>query len=214
MSRLQPLKLLPMRERIASVLRKAILTKEMPEGKVITLEEIASQLGVSNTPVREAFQILARDGFIKLSHNKGAEILGITQKFIRDHYVTRAILEQEAAGAVCQNNADLTEVTNAFNCGKNAIATSNFSDYSNYNQAFHMAIWVASDNSKINTILSEMWNGLSMGSDTSEQDYAIISSKEHGEILDALLKRDEALAKKRMYQHIIRSMDDMLTRFN
>lgn len=75
MNQLQPLKLLPMRERIASVLRKAILTREIQEGTIVTLDGVASQLEVSNTPVREAFQILARDGFIKLRHNKGAEVL-------------------------------------------------------------------------------------------------------------------------------------------
>ena len=59
---LKPIKLLPARERVASALRKAIISKQINEGEVITLESTAQQLGVSVTPVREAFQILARDG--------------------------------------------------------------------------------------------------------------------------------------------------------
>lgn len=210
---LRPIKLLPARERVASVLRKAILTKELPEGEVITLEGIASQLEVSNTPVREAFQILARDGFIRLRHNKGADVLGITSKFIRDHYETRAILEQAATGIVCCNNADLSEIEEAYYCGKEVVDNKTFTNYSNYNQAFHMAIWTAANNEKMVAILSEMWNGLSLGQNVTEEEYATVSSAEHSEILKAIQARNESLARQLMYRHIIRSMHDMLTRF-
>ena len=59
---LKPIKLLPARERVASALRKAIISKSIPEGAELTLENTAQELGVSVTPVREAFQILARNG--------------------------------------------------------------------------------------------------------------------------------------------------------
>lgn len=210
---LRPIKLLPARERVASVLRKAILTKELAEGEVITLDGIATQLEVSNTPVREAFQILARDGFIRLRHNKGAEVLGISAKFIRDHYETRAILEQAATGLVCSNGANLSDIEEAYYSGKEVVDNRMFSNYSNYNQAFHMAIWTAANNEKIIAVLSEMWNGLSLGQNVTEEEYATVSSSEHSEILKAIQARDESLAKHLMYDHIIRSMYDMLTRF-
>lgn len=210
---LRPINLLPVREQIASILRKAILTKEFQEGTVITLEEVANQLGVSNTPVREAFQILARNGFIKLSYNKRAEVLGINAKFIKDHYQIRVLLEQAAAGLVCTNGADLSEIELAFELGKDAIARADFSGYSNYNQAFHMAIWSAAANTKMKMILSEMWSGLSIGSNVSDEQYAIMSSAEHANILKAFQQRDEPLAKDLMQKHIMRSMEDMLTRF-
>lgn len=210
---LRPINLLPVREQIASVLRKAILTKEFQEGTVITLDEVANQLGVSSTPVREAFQILARNGFIKLSYNKRAEVLGINAKFIKDHYQIRVLLEQAAAGLVCTNGADLSEIELAFDLGKDAIARADFSDYSNYNQAFHMSIWSAAANTKMKMILSEMWSGLSIGSNVSDEQYAIMSSAEHANILKALQQRDESLAKELMQKHIMRSMEDMLTRF-
>ncbi|MEM1486002.1 GntR family transcriptional regulator [Oscillospiraceae bacterium PP1C4] len=214
MNNLQPIRLLPARERVASVLRKAILSREMPEGSIITLEGISSQLEVSNTPVREAFQILARDGLIKQRPNKGAEVLGISPKFIRDHYETRAILEREAAASVCRNGSDTTEIENAYYRAKEALETGDSTNYSNYNQAFHMAIWSAADNNKIRTLLSEMWNGLSMGHKVTEEQYARISIMEHEKILQAILARNESLAKELMNAHIIRSMENILTRFN
>lgn len=77
---LKPIKLLPARERVASALRKAIISKSIPEGAELTLENTAQELGVSVTPVREAFQILARDGLLEVKQNKCAIVLGVTEK--------------------------------------------------------------------------------------------------------------------------------------
>ena len=46
------------KEKVAAELRKAILSRQMKEGEVLSLESVATQLNVSAMPVREAFQIL------------------------------------------------------------------------------------------------------------------------------------------------------------
>ena len=89
---LKPIKLLPARERVASALRKAIISKSIPEGAELTLENTAQELGVSVTPVREAFQILARDGLLEVKQNRCAIVLGVTERTIREHYQLRAAL--------------------------------------------------------------------------------------------------------------------------
>ena len=95
MNGLKPIKIPSAKEKVASELRKAILSRKMKEGEILSLDSVATQLNVSITPVREAFQILARDGLIKLRQNKGAIVLGITDTYIREHYQLRAILESE-----------------------------------------------------------------------------------------------------------------------
>ena len=213
MSSLKPIKLLPTRERVASALRKAILTRELKEGENITLDGIATQLGVSNTPVREAFQILASEGLIKLTPNKGAVVTGLTEKMIRDHYITRAILEREAIGMVCQQRTDISDIVEAFEEGQKALLENRSYEYSNFNQAFHMAIWEAAGNERIKTILQTMWNGLSMGHKVTEDAYAQISNSEHSKLVEAIKAYDEEKAKQLMYAHIIRSMENILTHF-
>lgn len=213
MNNLRPIRLLPARERVASVLRKAILSKEITVGTSIRLEDVASQLGVSHTPVREAFQILARDGLIKLQPNKCAEVLTITPKFIRDHYETRRILECAAISIVCTNGCNTKEIENAHRQCESSLKSQDYSDYTHFNQAFHMAIWTASDNQKIKHLLSELWNGLSIAKNITETENAKASMIEHAQILEAILARDVNLAKKRMSDHLIRSMNNILTRF-
>ena len=77
MNGLKPIKMPSAKEKVAAELRKAILSRQMQEGEVLSLDSVATQLNVSAMPVREAFQILARDGLIQLRKNKGAVVLGI-----------------------------------------------------------------------------------------------------------------------------------------
>lgn len=214
MNILTPIKLLPARDRVAAALREAILTQSIQPGEELTLKDTAAKLGVSITPVREAFQILARDGLIELHPNRGAVVLGITEKRIRDHYETRAILEKEAAMAACRKNADLTAVRNAYEQARIALESHNILQYSNLNQSFHMEIWNAGGNEKIKELLSGLWNGLSLGHEMTRESYAQRSMKEHAEILAALEARDEQNAGQRMQKHILRSLEDVLTNVN
>ena len=200
---LKPIKLLPARERVASALRKAIISKQIGEGEVITLEATAQQLGVSVTPVREAFQILARDGLIDLKQNKGATVLGLNETTIREHYEIRAALESAACVLCCQRKADLSAIRNCLEMADEALEKKDSSSYSNYNQSFHYEIWTAAGNEKLKT----------MGLKSTEEEYARNSQEEHRQILAALESGDPKQAGEKMVFHIIRSMNDVLTRY-
>ena len=56
-----------------------------------------------------------------------------------------------------------------------------------------------------------LWNGLSIGVEMSELDYALNSQSEHKKIYAALEARDAMAARAEMEKHILRSMDDALT---
>ena len=201
---LKPIKLLPARERVASALRKAIISKSIPEGAELTLENTAQELGVSVTPVREAFQILARDGLLEVKQNKCAIVLGVTEKTIREHYQLRAALEGTACMLCCQNNADLSKIKNCVDTAEEALSHQQAGNYT-------FEIWEASGNEKMRNLLSELWNGLSIGVEMSELDYALNSQSEHKKIYAALEARDAMAARAEMEKHILRSMDDALT---
>ena len=211
MNPLTPIKLLPARDRVAAALREAILTHSILPGEELTLKDTAEKLGVSITPVREAFQILSRDGLIELNPNRGAVVLGITEKRIRDHYETRAILEREAAIAVCRIKADTSLIRSAYIQAEIALKNHDTLQYSSYNQAFHMEIWSACGNEKIKELLSGLWNGLSMGHKVTQESYAQVSMTEHSRILKALESGDAVAAGDEMNAHILRSMENVLT---
>lgn len=210
---LKPIQLLPARERVASALRKAILTRQISEGEVLTLDNTAKELDISITPVREAFQILSRDGLIELKQNKGAVVLGINEHTLREHYQIRAVLEGAACAFCCETNADLTGIQNCLDTAAEALAHQDSSHYADLNQSFHYEIWKASGNTKLNNLLGGLWNGLSIGLQSTELEYATVSHREHLQIFESLQKRDADEARRRMEEHIYRSMRDILTRY-
>ncbi len=210
---LKPITLLPARERVAASLRKAIISRQIAQGEILTLESTAQALGVSVTPVREAFQVLSRDGLIALKQNKTAVVLGISRKTIIDHYQLRAGLESFACRLLCENGADLEPIAHAVTSARRALDEEDSDSYSGYNQAFHYEIWTAAGNLRMKAMLAELWNGLSMGVKTTQAEYALNSQREHEEIFEALQRRDGEAASRRMFHHIQRSMEDILTHY-
>ncbi len=205
--------LLPAREQVASYLRKAILRREIPEGSVLTLEETARHMGVSATPVREALQLLASQGLVKLRPNKGAVVLGLDEKSIRDHFAVRELLEGEAAALAARPGSDLTEVERVYAGMEKCLEDHRYGDYKHYNESFHMALWEAADNPKLTKILASLWNGLSLGFLVTETDYAKISFFEHEQLMEALRAHDPERARKLMDEHMKRSMENILTNY-
>ena len=195
---LKPIKMLPARERVAAALRKAIISRQITEGEVLTLENTAQELGVSITPVREAFQILERDGLIDLKQNKGATVLGINETTLREHF---------------QNHIDMSRIEQVLTVSKEMIKKEDYENYSKLNQSLHMEIWTAAGNEKLKKMLSELWSGLSLGVKMTEAEYAKKSIKEHEDIIESMKKYDTMEAWRRMHQHIERSLEDVLSEF-
>ncbi len=212
MLNLKPVKLMPVREQAASSIREAIITRSLKPGETLNLEATAKALGISATPVREAFQILARDGLIELSQNRAAVVLGFTEKNIRDHYMIRAINEAGICRLLCENESPLDGIEHCIIQARKILET-NPEKYPEYNQSFHYEIWLASGNSRLLNMLSELWNGLSLGLNTTRAEYFINSHAEHENIFSMLKQRDSLGAYEAMYSHIIRSMNDILTRY-
>ena len=210
MNNLHPIKLLPTRERVALALRKAIFSQDVKEGDVLTLEATAEQLGVSITPVREAFQILARDGFLALRPNKGAVVLGVQETLVQDHYELRAILESAACRLICEKEADLSEILAAHEAAVKCVQAGDSQEDCNCNQQFHRAIWNACGNARLYSVAADLWNGLSVGIDNAAAEFPQGSLQDHTILLQALEARDGEQASQRMYLHVMRSTEDML----
>lgn len=213
MAKILPTMLLPARERAASALRKAILVRELKAGDVLSLEATAARLGESVHCIREAFQILVFDGFIELNPAKGAVVCGVQDTLLHDHYEMRAVLESAACRLICRKHADLTDIIAAHEAARQALQAKNDLEYAVYNQTFHFEIWTACGNEKIRTMAGEMWSGLSVGADSTALEYAAVSLDEHERILQALKNYDAEAAADAMFDHIMRSMNSMMTHF-
>src|SRR5882724_2835899 len=78
---------------VAQRLREMITSGELPLGSRLRQNEIAARLGVSSTPVREAFLLLAREGLVHQDTHRGAVVFSPTVADVQENYEIRIALE-------------------------------------------------------------------------------------------------------------------------
>ena len=100
LERLDPPPLL--HHRVHAQLEALIISRSIAPGSRIVESDLAERLGVSRGPVREALQVLARDGFVDLRPRQGAFVHVPTAKEIEDFFEVRRVLEVESAALAAQ----------------------------------------------------------------------------------------------------------------
>lgn len=187
-------------------LEQAILTNELKTGESLNELKISSMLGVSRTPVREAIKQLEYEGLVKTVLNKGAVVVGISEKDIEDIYTIRGYLEQlavclaiksldEAALAKLREIVDLQE----FYLGKGDLVKAHLLD-----SDFHAMLYEMSDSRPLTQTLTSFHNYIQRAREMSFQSLgrAEESVSEHRAIVDAMSRRDTAAAEKAVETHI------------
>lgn len=205
------LEMMPIRVKVAAILRKAIYGGEYRKGDELSLTDISQRLGVSRTPVREAFQALEAEGLITLRMNRGAVVNGVDRQFLRDAFEMRMLLEGEAAARAADRGMDAAPLLARAVALRDAIDAASHEVYADLNQEIHLAIWTAADNRRLKRMLLELWNGPSVGpGPEAAREHYRASAREHVEILSAIAAGDAAAARAAMDGHIRRSMENML----
>ena len=208
---MEQLSMMPARVRIASEMRKAIYAGEYKSGDELSLTEVAEKLGISRTPVREAFQELEAEGLITLRMNRGAVVNTIDRKFIRDIFEMRRLLESDAVGRAAANGMETEGLLERLYCLRDHIAEVSRAEYEQLNQDIHTALWNAADSHQLQKYLLEMWNGPSIaGTQEEVLEHYRNSTFEHISILQFIRDGMADEARRAMELHITRSMANML----
>ncbi len=212
---MESVELLPARIRIISILKKALFSGEYKSGDELSLTEIAGKLGVSRTPVREAFQALEAEGLIELRMNKGAIVKPIDKKYITDHYEMRILLESEAAARAAKNGMpEADSLIEKLQDIQTRMESLSSKEYEDLNLEVHTGIWTAADNARLYKMLANLWNGPSVAFTSPKLEHYMKSTQEHIDILTCIKNHDVKQAKKEMEKHIERSMNNILKSFH
>lgn len=90
MNGLKPIKMPSAKEKVAAELRKAILSRQMKEGEILSLDSVASAAKCVGNAGKRSISDSGKGRADPLRKNKGAVVLGITETYIREHYQLRA----------------------------------------------------------------------------------------------------------------------------
>jgi DNA-binding GntR family transcriptional regulator len=138
----------PLKEEIFEILHKRIIAGKHAPGEWLRQEEIASQLGVSMTPVREALDLLVSAGIAERVPYRGVRVLQLTANEIIDAYALRLLLESTAARAAAHNRtpAQIEHLTNLVEQTKDLVTLNDMSHQRQINREIHLGIVEASGN--------------------------------------------------------------------
>lgn len=207
---LQPVRMAPAREQVAEVLRQAILAGEYAPGSLLSLEKVAQSVGVSRTPVREAFQLLDSEGLIELRPNRGAIVIGLSLEGVADYFDMRILLEGEAVYRACQNGLDLKLLERCCDEGALAAKYNEIQRFTRCNNQFHSVIWEAAGSEKLKGFLHQLAKGAAVDQAVSQEAYLAHAQREHEALLAALKTRDPIQARAIMIQHLRQSKENAL----
>jgi DNA-binding GntR family transcriptional regulator len=129
----------PLRERVYTSLRSAILGGNiLPEGRLVE-EVVARELGVSRTPVREALHKLEREGLIEHFPHRGFAVTRETESQVAEIFEMRAILEGYILRIACENatNAFLSELRLLLKKAERRLGEGKIEEVHRLNTMFH-----------------------------------------------------------------------------
>ena len=193
-------------ESVYARLTAGILSGALPSGTVLSEVELAKELGVSRTPVRDALRQLGKDGLVTQARNRRATVARFSPDDVFEIFELRKFLEgpaaELAAGRIdARALAPLRAAADALAAGPGAPDwTARWADF---DDAFHVAVAEASGNRRLAADIGR-YRLLHRGFNIGATDRAALQGPlaEHVAILDALTARDGRKARELMVAHI------------
>ena len=198
---------LPLRDVVFSTLREAILKGELQPGERLMELQLASKLGVSRTPIREAIRMLEQEGLAVTMPRKGAEVARMTLKDMEDVLEVREALDELAARIACAkiNDEQLENLKSIRDEFKKSLDSGDVKKIAEEDVRFHDAIYEATDNAKLialtNNIREQMYR-YRVEYLKDQNNYPILIA-EHDAIVNALEQRDKEMVTAEMHTHVV-----------
>ncbi len=205
----------PLKEEIYDALHRQVIAGKYAPGDWLRQEDIASQMGVSMTPVREALDLLVSKGLAERVPYRGVRVREISPKEILEAYGLRLMLEamiaREAAINITPEQASkLQDIMDEMD---RHVELNEMPQERQLSREFHAAIAEASGNSlliQLYTIVSNAFPDWLLYEALYRKPELVSSSvtqthDEHAAILDALKKRDADQAVKVSLEHVMES---------
>jgi DNA-binding GntR family transcriptional regulator len=204
----------PLRELVLEAIREAIISGILKPRERLMEIQLAEELGVSRTPIREALRKLELEGFIVMVPRKGAYVADLTFKDIADVFEIRAALEGLAAGLAAERITDdeLENMERLLVEKAEAIAENDIDKLVNADTKFHDALYRGSRNERLTNIISNLREQIQRFRTTSLSypGRSKQSLEEHRSIVEAIQSRDPQKARQAAQDHIENAENSMI----
>lgn len=201
-------------EQVAQRLRQMLVEGRIAPGAKLNERELAEQLDVSRTPLREAIKMLAAEGLVELVPNRGAIAVSLSEADVLDTFEVMAGLEAQSGELAAQRITDeeLAEIRAMHYEMMAAYTRRDLSAYYALNSRIHSAINAAAKNPVLLTVYTQVNARLQALRFRSNQDGEKWKRavKEHEQMIEALATRDAAAMREVLLAHLRNKRDVVL----
>ncbi|MGI6036208.1 MAG: GntR family transcriptional regulator [Limnochordia bacterium] len=188
-------------------LLEAIMSLTLPPGQLVSENNLAEQLMVSRTPVREALKRLEQEGLVQTTPQKGTEVLKLSAVQLIEAAELRRILELWAAGAGADklDGTDIERMWMAQQTVRDAFMAQDYVRLLEWDASFHEIFLQAAGNSKVvqtvNLMNFQIWRFRLLWLKTGKGTERMLI--EHEDLVRALEKRDLSRLALILQKHIV-----------
>jgi DNA-binding GntR family transcriptional regulator len=194
-------------EDIADSIRAAIINGKFKPGEKISEGDLAESMGISRTPMREAFRKLENEGFIEIVPRKGAVVTGINPDEVNDLYEIKSTLEGLAARLATANirEREIERLERINEELKELIDKNDLEAFYRAHTKFHEVFVRLSANRRLIQMISNLNDhfkrfGIVSLTLPGQYEKAI---KQHWEIIEAFKKRDEQAVEEKVRTNVM-----------
>lgn len=189
------------------VLRTAIRTGQLTSGEHLREADVAKWLGISRTPVREAFHGIISDGLLATGPWNGAVVAELDQNQLVELYAVREVLEG-AAAALAAKHASSAEIEHILEISETERSTNDPAKLVLINSELHHAIYAAAHNRYLLQSLGTVTDALGL---LRHSTFVLPGSieqarEEHLRIINAIRSRNEKRAEEAARKHVSNSL--------
>lgn len=198
----------PLREEVCDQIKELILTNRLRPGQTIVIDRLASELGVSHTPVREAMAMLQHDGLVSMKPYGNPQVTEIDSTNVHDVWQMRLLLEGWAIRQAAQvlSDQELDRLDEMLARAREDAIHSKYDAHLQSDIALHDMIMQATDN-RLFGHLAQLVNDHSVRIRSLVEAIASIEEvltivDEHCAILQALRQHEPELAYNQLVSHL------------
>ena len=201
-------------ELVRDTLRRAIFSGVLTGGTHLGQAEIATQLDVSTTPVREALRDLAADGLIRIDPHRGAVVHELDPDELREVYEIRMALEPIAIRKATRH-ITAAELDEARALQDRMDHETDPGAWSALSWDFHLLIERASRAPRLHALVTNAHGATARyvgNAMKTHPERVVEANAEHRALIDALAGEDAEAAEKIVVRHLARTLDLLLAR--
>ncbi len=217
MGRLQPINFdsyQPLREIVCENLRDAIKKGILEPGERLMEVQIADELGISRTPVREAIRKLEQEGYVIMMPRRGTYVADVSESDIKEIFEIRSALESLATGLAARRieQDEIEKLQNLLNEIEEYIAQGDMDKIVETDIKFHELLYQFSRNERLAAIISNLKEQLSRFRTLSMSYPGRLQEtfEEHSEMVEAIADGDVSAARDAAEHHMERAEETLL----